>query len=607
MKKLNLWLLLSLFVASFALCACSSSDDSTSGGGGAPQPSYNGNPDNPRYAALYGVVVNDNGLGLSGVKVTAGSNTMTTSIGGSFTFNQVSGKVLVFEKEGYAKVVRPISADITQYDVVMTEAQTQDVSTTSPTTLDLEWNGTKVTLPTTFKDKNGNAYTGSVKASTVYLDPDNDDFAKQMPGDLSAVASNGDEKQLVSYGMVNVELTGANGEELQPDGDATLKFSIPEKFASNPPSEIPLWEFDEATGVWKEEGVAILQGGYYVGTVTHFSWHNLDMPEARATLKVKVQDSNGTALKNLLVDFDGQRSVYTDKDGVAVCTVPSNTNMVISIPSEAYGDYAANEYGSVDKSKLVKQTVSLNPQESKTITLKMPSKAPRIKGCVANSGSGSNVCQIWISYGYGNTTPRVVSDMDGAYTIYGPANYRGDAKLMALFGDGSVAEQSITITDDDQTVNFAVDNNAAAGAAIIKVTDSNGLNKQYIFPAPKNGSVYENAVTFSEGTMTVSINTMDQMDSKEEAHREGWGDINLQIPNYDATKTSFTASSFNMFLEGQRFVQVGADNVPITVTKNGDVYNFKISGAKGTLMDRDMGFEWDNKATVNISAEFAAK
>ena len=36
MKKLNLWLFASLFVAAFTLSACSSSDDSPSSGPGQP-------------------------------------------------------------------------------------------------------------------------------------------------------------------------------------------------------------------------------------------------------------------------------------------------------------------------------------------------------------------------------------------------------------------------------------------------------------------------------------------------------------------------------------------------------------------------------------------
>ena len=606
MKKLNFWLCASLFVAAFALTACSSSDDSTSGGGGAPQPSYNGNPDNPRNAAYYGMVVDNNGIGLSGVKVTAGTFSATTGYSGAFTLDKVSGSVLTFEKAGYAKVVRPI-ADNVRFDVVMTAAQSDPVSTSTPTTLAIGWNGAEVDLPTTFKDKNGNSYTGEITASSVYLDPDDETFANQMPGDLSAIRTDNSEAQLVSYGMVNVELKGANGEDLQPDGDATLKFPIPDRFSANPPSEIPLWEFDEATGVWKEEGVAILQGGYYVGTVTHFSWHNLDYPEARATLNVKVVDANGNVIKDLPVDFDGQREVLTKADGIASCTVPSNTSMVIQITSEAYGNYAANADGSIDQSKIVKQTVKLDAQEKKTITLKMPGRAPIIKGSVVNSGSGSNVCRVWLVYNYYMETPYVISDLDGAFTLYAPVSYRGEATLKARFGDGTIAEQTITITDDDQIVNFAVNNSSAAGAAVVKVTGPDGLNVKYQFVAPKNGATYEGAVTISEGTLSVSINSYEQMEDEQRDKSQMWGGINLQIPNYDSSKTSFTVSNFTYMLEGQGWVQLSAKNVPITVTNNNGVYNFKINNASGSLIDRDLGFDWGSEAAVKFSTEFSAK
>ena len=605
MKKLNFWLFTSLFVAAFAFSACSSSDSSSDGapGGGGGS----GNPDNPRNAAYYGMVVDNSGIGLSGVKVTAGTFTATTGYSGAFTLDKVSGNVLVFEKAGFAKVVRPI-ADNVRFDVVMTAAQSNAVSTSTPTTLNIGWNGAKVDLPTTFKDNNGNSYTGEITASSVYLDPDDETFANQMPGDLSAIRTDNSEAQLVSYGMVNVELKGANGENLQPDGDATLKFPIPERFSANPPSEIPLWEFDEATGVWKEEGVATLQGSYYVGTVTHFSWHNLDYPEARATLNVKVVDANGNVIKDLPVDFDGQREVITKTDGIASCTVPSNTSMVIQITSEAYGNYAANADGSIDKSKIVKQTVKLDPQEKKTITLKMPGRAPVIKGTVLNSGSGSNVCRVWLVYNYYQETPYVISDLDGAFTLYAPVSYRGEATLKARFGDGTIAEKTITITDDDQTVNFEVDNSSAAGAAVVQVTGPNGLNIKYQFVAPKNGATYEGAVTLNEGTLSVNIDSFSQMEDGEGQEKDQmWGSIHLQIPNYDSSKTSFTASDFQYMLEGRGWVMLNAKNVAVTVTNNGGVYNFKINNASGDLIDRDLGFDWDNKAAVKFSTEFSAK
>jgi hypothetical protein len=45
----------------------------------------------------------------------------------------------------------------------------------------------------------------------------------------------------------------------------------------------------------------------------------------------------------------------------------------------------------------------------------------------------------------------------------------------------------------------------------------------------------------------------------------------------------------------------------VTVTNNGGVYNFKINNASGDLIDRDLGFDWDNKAAVKFSTEFSAK
>jgi hypothetical protein len=35
-----------------------------------------------------------------------------------------------------------------------------------------------------------------------------------------------------------------------------------------------LWSFDEAKGLWKEEGQAIKTGSNYVGDVSHFSFWN---------------------------------------------------------------------------------------------------------------------------------------------------------------------------------------------------------------------------------------------------------------------------------------------------------------------------------------------
>ncbi len=55
--------------------------------------------------------------------------------------------------------------------------------------------------------------------------------------------------------MAAVELTGTSGELLQiaTGKKATLTLSIPSSLAASAPATIPLWFFDEAKGLWKEE------------------------------------------------------------------------------------------------------------------------------------------------------------------------------------------------------------------------------------------------------------------------------------------------------------------------------------------------------------------
>lgn len=77
-----------------------------------------------------------------------------------------------------------------------------------------------------------------------------------MPGSLRGTRTDSPEVVLQSFGMVAVEITGANGEALQlANGKtASISFSIAPSLLSFAPARIPLWYFDENTGLWKEEG-----------------------------------------------------------------------------------------------------------------------------------------------------------------------------------------------------------------------------------------------------------------------------------------------------------------------------------------------------------------
>lgn len=567
-------------------------------------------------ATFSGVVSPEGEGGLRGVTVTSGEQTTTTDLNGFYKLDRVkveNGRAVVrFQKKGFMSVVRSVPVQqAVRLDVSMKQGVTTQFAPATPALLSM-WDGSsdnvKVQLPANaFVTESGAAYNGQVTAQYAYLDPDNYGFSDEMPGDLSALRSDNSEAQLVSYGMIGVELTDDAGNKLKlADGKtATLTFPVPEKFLGGElPASIPLWSFDETKGLWVEEGAATLTGGVYVGTVSHFSWHNLDMPELRATLKVNVLDANGKPVPGVKVNFDGQRTARTDNNGIATCTVPSNTNMVIWIPSEAYGNYAevTDEYGwpDVDETKIVKmENVIVTPQGEKTITLQMPVKLPVISGKVTNEGSGTKLCLVWVEYGK-SATSQYFTDSEGNFSFLAP-NYTGPATFVAQYGDGYKVTKDITITQADLVVNLTANTNAVLTPGVLMVL-GDGLNLRYTLP--EYSDPMWDAVNVIEGkglVMDAYLSSENQME---------WGSVNINIPDYTG-QSSFTSNqgTFHYMKEGMGgWTQVQSmPNVTIKVTKSGDKYTFKIENADAQYINPNLGFNWDNVALVKFSVEFSAR
>ena len=121
MKKMNLWLLGSLFVGALAVTACSDSDDN--GGGSGVTTTSPVNPATMKMAALSGFVYDKDGNPLSGVQISTGSESTTTDSNGGFAFKSVgtrassAGKrtVLTFSKYGYVSITR--AANFAETDI----------------------------------------------------------------------------------------------------------------------------------------------------------------------------------------------------------------------------------------------------------------------------------------------------------------------------------------------------------------------------------------------------------------------------------------------------------------------------------------------------------
>ncbi len=300
---------------------------------------------------IYGFVSDADGNALANVLVTSGKDSVITSENGAYSFERcraVNGRCVVkFEDNDYFSVIRTanIEEGEARVDAIL---MPQDIKegvtdiTTFPnskgTTIKVGKMTISIPANALVYEGDGSAFNGTVFASTYYLNPNSENFTKEMPGgDMSGVTSDGKSVILLSYGMVEVTLKDSANQKLQlKEGtESTLSFPSPEGLADH--DQIPLWYFDEEKGTWIEEGIATKNGDSYSGNVKHFSWHNLDYPEWRASICGRVTNKNGTPLPNVLVTIS-QTSARTDKNGNYCAYVPQNTPVFVTVKPSDYAN-----------------------------------------------------------------------------------------------------------------------------------------------------------------------------------------------------------------------------------------------------------------------------
>ena len=187
--------------------------------------------------------------------------------------------------------------------------------------------------------KDGAPFSGNVNLKSYHLAKDDDQLYERLPGDLIGIDQQQDLKILETYGMLYATLEDDEGNQLQPDPGLTAQLSIdiPTAYQARAPSEIPLWYFDEERGLWIEEGKAIKQGNTYVGTVTHFSWWNIDIPLGNlVTICLQASDvSTGEVLKNSDILFSSEGIEFgvqtTNDDGKLCVSLPANRVITLQL------------------------------------------------------------------------------------------------------------------------------------------------------------------------------------------------------------------------------------------------------------------------------------
>lgn len=525
--------------------------------------------------ALSGIVRDASGTPIEGVSIVSGSSAATTNTDGFFEFDQIQvvsvqndRSVVRFSKAGYFDVVRSMDADDAEgasWEVVMCKKENNDFTSiktySSSSNQTLQAGEMKIDMPQDgYKvDGTGLSYTGKVKSEMVYLDPNNERFSEMMPGgDLAAVRSDNSSAQLVSYGMTDLNMYAENGDKLQlKDGSkAKLTFPIPAGMGENPPASIPLWSFNEKTGLWEEEGSAALQGNVYVGEVAHFSWVNLDYPEKQGTVYGYVKDDTGKVLPGVRLSI-GQllASTVSKSDGYYSHEVPANTAFSITV-KDLY-------YGGIDQKVSVK-VPALFPGERRQVDITLPHLV-RVYGKVMNERGDGIRSSVWVQTEKAKTEV-LQTDKDGNFNVYVPKDMKGKATVYARTYRGDEVSRDITIEDKDVYVELTVGGSGGVNTNMIHIFSDVLGNEAW--PIPTYTSPLSGVVILDNAMMLIPEERANIL-------------MSIMVAHYDKEKTTYTdgvtAYVANQ-AEKRQFQTMAGKEMKCTVQRNGNDFVFSLEG-----------------------------
>lgn len=290
---------------------------------------------------LNGFVTDRSGVPIEDAVVSIlNNNTVTNELGYFEIKGLVNEKFAVIKVEKFGffnqiETLKPSKTAINRTRIQLTERVISNtLSSQTGGTVSINQSSSVEFQPNSFIDKDGNTYSGNVNIYTFFIDPTDENIDQIMPGNLMAINTENELNVLQSFGMINVELEGENGEKLNIDKPATINVNVPPSIVNNAPTEIPLWYFDEADGLWKEEGSATLQNGNYIGEVNHFTFWNCDVPNSVTLVSGQLFNSKGISLTRVrITDLSTGTSFtdWTDSQGFFEGGVPKNVNLLLEV------------------------------------------------------------------------------------------------------------------------------------------------------------------------------------------------------------------------------------------------------------------------------------
>ncbi|RKY94173.1 MAG: hypothetical protein DRQ13_08560 [Ignavibacteriae bacterium] len=365
---------------------------------------------------ISGTVFDESNAPIVGAEINSAGQMVMTNSSGGFTFSGIQVPkdrfVVNAVKSGYFKgsyADAPKANGTSNIKIyLMTAGVTQTVNSTVGGEATLQ-NGSKVVLnANSVVNSDGSDYSGNVNLSVGYLDPTSENFSSLVPGgDMQAQRSDNSSVTLYSYGIIKVQMKNDAGKDLniKSGNQSEITVDIPTSMVASAPATIPLWHYDETTGLWKEEGTATKQGGKYIGMVGHFSDWNCDSPEGTASVTGLVVDCNNLPVPGISVKI-GQASAFTGADGKFERRVPANTAFEVQV-------IGSRNFGLTSTPVSVPALAEGTVQDVGTLNVDCPVYVTGLIRC----GTDIQLGQVVISWDGGSNSQFTFTDFQGKFNL----------------------------------------------------------------------------------------------------------------------------------------------------------------------------------------------
>ncbi|MEE9302827.1 MAG: carboxypeptidase regulatory-like domain-containing protein [Thiotrichaceae bacterium] len=277
----------------------------------------------------------------------AGQSSNTTA--GEFTLNNLpdTGELVVeVRKNGFVTTSRKVTftPDSTSTTVELLLLPVALSTTFSPTdlaadlTLSVPNSSASVLLPagSLIDPTTGAAPTTNVTANLTPINPAAN--VNAMPGDYSAIDEQGNAHVIESFGALSATFNDASGNELNlaPNTQATIRIPVSSRNGTIPQT-IPLYYFEESSGLWIQQGTATLDATstFYEGTVSHFTVWNADILYDSITITGCVENAAGNKVTNARIvlegqDYNGSSRSFTNAQGIFTIQAKRNGTSLLN-------------------------------------------------------------------------------------------------------------------------------------------------------------------------------------------------------------------------------------------------------------------------------------